>query len=561
MILLGCQKDTVENLKNQVAELTRVNNIASLENLLLKEKDADNLVTSIQKKNNDEYVLTFENQTIINITQGIVKSIVLDSAKWSASVVLTNNSQIQTNILGKTLDLPLELIKVNPFFISPLSAIVNLNTPVNGKLKVRVIGQDGADSDIIKLFDYYGKNHIVSILGLYPNYNNSVEIIFTDKYNKERTKKIINIKTEALPAGFPSFEIIKQYDTPQPNQIFLLDYRPANQPLMVDRFGKIRWYSTGFSLDDKYALQRLKNGNICYGSSPGSKVVEYSMIGQLIKEYPVSPLYENIHHDVYEMPNGNFLVTVNKIGLKTIEDFILELNRSTGAITNVWDLNLILPRRYTFINAFNNDDWFHTNAVYYDKRDNSIVVSGQKQGVVKVSWDNKLKWILAPPEGWKGYESYFFKPQGTDFEWSWGQHSPVLMPNGNILLFDNGYGREYGKGGSYSRTVEYKIDEEKKTIQQVWQYGKERGVELSSPIISNVEYIENSKTKLMVAGSLNFNFVYKDSTNISFTLKNAPIKCRIVEVDEDRKLLYEIALKTNASAGAVYRAKKMSIYP
>lgn len=561
MILLGCQKDTIENLEKQVAELTRVNNIASLENLLLKEKDADNLVTSIQKKNNDEYVLTFENQTIINITQGIVKSIVLDSAKWSASIVLTNDSQIQTNILGKTLDLPLETIKVNPFFISPLSAIVNLNTPVNGKLKVRVIGQDGADSDIIKLFDYYGTNHTVSILGLYPNYNNSVEIIFTDKNNKERTKKIINIKTEALPAGFPSFEIIKQYDTPQPNQIFLLDYRPANQPLMVDRFGKIRWYSTGFSLDDKYALQRLKNGNICYGSSPGSKVVEYSMIGQLIKEYPVSPLYENIHHDVYEMPNGNFLVTVNKIGLKTIEDFILELNRSTGAITNVWDLNLILPRRYTFINAFNNDDWFHTNAVYYDKRDNSIVVSGQKQGVVKVSWDNKLKWILAPPEGWKGYESYLFKPQGTDFEWNWGQHSPVLMPNGNILLFDNGYGREYGKGGSYSRIVEYKIDEEKRTIQQVWQYGKERGVELSSPIISNVEYIENSKTKLMVAGALNFNFVYKDSTNISFTLKNTPIKCRIVEVDEDRKLLYEIALKTNAPAGAVYRAKKMSIYP
>ena len=36
----------------------------------------------------------------------------------------------------------------------------------------------------------------------------------------------------------------------------------------------------------------------------------------------------------------------------------------------------------------------------------------------------------------------------------------------------------------YSRFVEYKIDEKKGTVQQVWEYGKERGYDFYSPITS-----------------------------------------------------------------------------
>ena len=40
----------------------------------------------------------------------------------------------------------------------------------------------------------------------------------------------------------------------------------------------------------------------------------------------------------------------------------------------------------------------------------------------------------------------------------------------------------------YSRAVIYKIDQNKMTVQQIWEYGKERGFEWYSPITSLVEY-------------------------------------------------------------------------
>ncbi len=46
------------------------------------------------------------------------------------------------------------------------------------------------------------------------------------------------------------------------------------------------------------------------------------------------------------------------------------------------------------------------------------------------------------------------------------QHTARLLPNGNLLLFDNGTLHDEQK----SRAVEYSIDEEKRTAQLVWSY-------------------------------------------------------------------------------------------
>ena len=88
-----------------------------------------------------------------------------------------------------------------------------------------------------------------------------------------------------------------------------------------------------------------------------------------------------------------------------------------------------------------------------------------------------------------------------DFEWSWYQHSPILMPNGNLMVFDNGDNRNYTGAGPYSRAVEYEIDETNKTIKQVWQYGKERGAETYSRIVSKVSYVADNNSILFTPGA------------------------------------------------------------
>ena len=69
----------------------------------------------------------------------------------------------------------------------------------------------------------------------------------------------------------------------------------------------------------------------------------------------------------------------------------------------------------------------------------------------------------------------------------------MILPNGNLFVFDNGRKRNFSgdpltaDSSDYSRGVEYAINEVAMTVTQVWQYGKERGSAFYSPIISDVD--------------------------------------------------------------------------
>lgn len=76
--------------------------------------------------------------------------------------------------------------------------------------------------------------------------------------------------------------------------------------------------------------------------------------------------------------------------------------------------------------------------------------------------------------------SFQEKKSSDDFDWPWGAHTAVALPNGHILVFDNGYGRNFvlarfDDQSLYSRAVEYEVNEEQRTVRQVWQFGKEAG--------------------------------------------------------------------------------------
>ena len=52
----------------------------------------------------------------------------------------------------------------------------------------------------------------------------------------------------------------------------------------------------------------------------------------------------------------------------------------------------------------------------------------------------------------------------------------------------------------YSRAVEFQIDEEAMTVQQIWDYGKERGYETFAPIVSDVDYHPTQNNILFAPG-------------------------------------------------------------
>jgi arylsulfate sulfotransferase len=87
-----------------------------------------------------------------------------------------------------------------------------------------------------------------------------------------------------------------------------------------------------------------------------------------------------------------------------------------------------------------------------------------------------------------------------DFDFPRGPHAPSLLPNGNIIVFDNRPFRNYNNENNYSRALEYEVNEADKTFRKIWQYGKNRGLELFSTIVSDVDYLPKTKNILMTSG-------------------------------------------------------------
>lgn len=294
---------------------------------------------------------------------------------------------------------------------------------------------------------------------------------------------------------------------------------------MFDESGRIRWYLDLTAEGSIFTpVERLANGNLVLGFA--GSIREYDMLGRMVTEWAVGPTYTQ-HHDVVEKPDGNLVAAVNKGGTGTIEDHIIELDRSSGEIVKEWDLREVLDVDRT---ALYDDarDWLHVNSVWYDESDGGLIISGRHQGVFKVSAENELVWILAPHRGWgaagvdgNGPPTSDFLLTATDgsgtpypdavqngdertpdFDWPWSQHAAQLLPNGNILLFDNGGRRQFGQAEPppYSRGVEYEIDAEAMTVRQVWAYGRDRGREFFASFVSDVDYLIGTGHRLIVPG-------------------------------------------------------------
>lgn len=440
----------------------------------------------------------------------------------------------------------LDLVKnsalvINPSGWAPLTAALSLETNEDVFLRIRVVGKNGVASDIVHDFPMFGSVFEIPILGLYASHNNEVELSFLNANGTVIGSDNISILLGPLSSELPQIDINVPSTSTEVNLNFVnyFGYRTQAFPqraFIFDQFGDIRWY-----LDYKdhpilsdlffdYGMLQLKNGNWIFGDRNTSTLYEIDAFGEIANSWFLQGY--GFHHTVIEKPDGNLLATVNDFSKPTEEDVILEIDRSSGEIVNTWDLNLSLDysrRTWNSIYANIEVDWFHANGLAYDESDNSIIVSGRTQGVVKLSENNEVIWIIAPHKGWEASGSgqdlnnFLLDPidqsgnvinddavkngeiQHPEFGWVWYQHSPHLLPNGNLMLFDNGENRNYSSTVFYSRAVEYKINPGNKTIQQIWDYGKERGSATYSRIVSNVNYLEDKNHVLFSPGAIEFN--------------------------------------------------------
>lgn len=456
-----------------------------------------------------------------------------------------------------TIDNP--LVSYNLYLINPLSAVISFYTEEETAVTVTVFGK-AKEGNITHTFPR-AKEHVLPVVGLYSGFVNRVEV-------REYRGKVHTVEIE-VPDVFEGNSPVESMDTTpeylQDDCIFLSP-SGAELAVAVDYAGDIRWC---LNIKCVFDMKRLKNGHILMGTDRlvqmpyyMSGMYETSACGKIYHEYR---LPGGSHHDAFEMPDGSLLCLTEDLTSGTVEDMCVLIDRETGDILKTWDYKNFLEPGLGKSGSWSEKDWFHNNAVWYDEKSHSLTFSGRHMdSIVNIDFETgKLNWILSDPEGWpqEWVDRYFFKPVGTDFEWQYEQHACLITPDGDVMCFDNHHWGSKIKENyraaknNYSRGVRYRINTKDMTIEQIWQYGKDRGARFFSPYICNVEYYNEGHYMVHSGGS-----AYNKDGEISESLgaleqnMGGTLFATTVELCDDRKML-ELHTKGN-----YYRAEKMKLY-
>lgn len=190
---------------------------------------------------------------------------------------------------------------------------------------------------------------------------------------------------------------------------------------------------------------------------------------QQIDRWTASPPYMAENHELLLLDNGNALlmayvpVTMDltgyggKANAQVIDVVIQELN-ALRDVTFEWHSLDHVPVTSTYVSLTTDlVDYAHANSIALDDDGNLLVSLRNTSQVLKIDRSSgAILWQL----GGKTSDFTFANDAGFAF-----QHDARRLPNGHLTLFDNGNGLH----PTYSRAVEYAIDETTKTVTRTWQ--------------------------------------------------------------------------------------------
>ncbi len=215
--------------------------------------------------------------------------------------------------------------------------------------------------------------------------------------------------------------------------------------------------------------------------------------------------YNTDFHDFLILPDGNYIViaevirTVDMSELvpnghpnAQVKSFILQkINRLTKQVMWEWDA----LDHYSVLDATEDIDLtgysinpFHINSVKLTNDGNLLISCRHLDEITKINIQNgNIIWRMGGSKSRRNQFRFVNDTIGNFFGFS-HQHDAIQLPNGNILLFDNGN----LKPNPYSRAVEYQIDENNLTARKVWEFRHPENI--VSTAMGSVQRLPNGNT-------------------------------------------------------------------
>ncbi len=388
--------------------------------------------------------------------------------KTKEDILVSQNNKENEIISNTAYTIDNPNVILNPYGNAPLSALIIFKTSDLTPVTITIKGKDG-EKNFTQTFNP-ARTHVLPIYGLYENYNNTIDIKAGDD------TKTVNIKTDSLPKSLKNSETKNNIDT---DDLFFTTSN-GGYPVAYDTYGNIRWY---LNKNYHYDLTRLANGHLIISTDNLVSTKDYTtglyeidMLGKIYYEYNLEGGY---YGNVFELANGNLLVSTNNFEGGTLEDYLVELDRTTGEIIKKFDI-------YNLVPAGDETNWFSLNSFVYDSKTNSITLIGSKKDyIINIDYTSgEMNYIIGKNIP-KKYTKYALKTDDNVYPIK--PESLVLLDNGNIAFL------------SENKLIEYSINLDNHTFSLVQNTDIEDNIKNSSLSYSaSQDFILSTENKIKI---------------------------------------------------------------
>ena len=356
-----------------------------------------------------------------------------------------------------------------------LSAIVTARSNNADELAVEY-GLDSLFKQQTPFVPVTGDSTRIPVLGLEASRSYAMRVVAVSVGGDKTNSKPFPFNTSKLPDDLPRVSVVSR-QSPAAGFV-MMGFASSETPTqfyatIVDNDGKIVWYK-GFG-SGVVDFQKQANGNFtAYASLPGAPphFYEFDQLGNIIREYRASNGMDTGPHEL-RLLNGGYCLfgiqfrpmdftAVGGAPNASVRGTVIEYYRDNASplLWNPFDyFNVSDAASDVALTAASINPW-HGNAIDIDADGNLLVSFRNSDEITKInSRTGQIIWRL----GGKKNQFTFVNDRLNGFS---HQHGIRRLPNGNIILFDNGNLHAPPE----SRAVEYKLDEQAKTAELVWEY-------------------------------------------------------------------------------------------
>ena len=382
-------------------------------------------------------------------------------------------------------------------FISKLTLAVS-NTSVLKSIQFTITPKPGSVTR--PLSGTYSNDYLVSrgfeqppeillpVYGLYAGYTNTVSLTyrFLDGSSKQANTRITTATFDD-PCGYKTPTILQaRTNSTSLSYDYIMvkgscsDFSPA----IIDTDGALRWVGTAGQAS---LVANFFDNAVYLANGPNLYRMELDGAVTLLANYNDIGV-SNFHHNI---ERGKVGITLEADTPTLVESVIIEVDLS-GRVLKEWNMAAIIsaamiaggddPHQFVYPAP---NDWFHNNAVTYNRADDSLIISSRENFLICLDYETSaIKWILGDPT-----KKWFQFPSLRKFALTLapgslppiGQHAVSITFDQNILVMDNGQNSTFqvppGEQRGYASPRKYKLDLNAKIATEVWNF------ELSQSIV------------------------------------------------------------------------------